>query len=327
VICLEGLPSLEPFLTAKRAAPECYADQLALAVILLERETYYTALYGADRASGAEPPAEHDRFWQTFPATAAGREALGWRRQLSAGAGPPPPLDLFGLKAEALAGLEATLRPRSSHVTGALLAAAFAIDLEEHARAVAAAERVLQRSPSHRGALAFSYTALTLAADRDRAFSTRLRAAEKRARTAFGTSWMNALVRALDRHTLEVRRLAWRLRTDLEGDRFTRFLKTEGQFCEDARAHAMANFAELDVPEALRELTPLARQLGVGDDPCRAHFLRRMSPRERRAALRVAEPLVSAVQDWISHHERGAMPAEVAAFFWLLEALEEMRTT
>lgn len=309
----------------RRTDTDNYNAQLVCAAVLFERETYYTALYGPYGAYGMEPPTTHEAVWQPFPATTAGREALQQRRQPSADSVSELPLDLFGVKAEVLEGLEHTLRPHRSHLLGTLLAAAFAADLEQHAAALALAERALEASPLHRGALAFTFTAMTRLATANAKVRARARAMEKRVRATFGDSWMNGVTRAQENHALEVRRLAWRVRADTEGERFTRFLKTEGQFCEGARREAMASFDADHVPEELRDLIPLARRYGVGDDPCRAHFVRRTPARERAAALRLTAPRLDAIQTWVSRFRPELLPPEAAAFFWLLEALEEMR--
>ena len=55
---------------------------------------------------------------------------------------------------------------------------------------------------------------------------------------------------------------------------------------------------ETAVPESLRLLLPLARRFGVGDDLCRAYFIRRATKVERARALVTARyyfALVAAV--------------------------------
>ena len=77
------------------------------------------------------------------------------------------------------------------------------------------------------------------------------------------------ICKAMDAFSERVRKRALRARTAVEGEAFTRFLTTEGAFCEQERAAALAEFDEARVPAALRALVPLARQIGVGDDACR----------------------------------------------------------
>lgn len=327
LVCLEGVPLLAPYVAAAREHPDDHAAQLDFAAVLFEREIYFTALYGPYSPHGAEPPRAHSTAWQPHPVTDAGRDALRRRRELSAE--PRVPLDLFGLKAEALDGLERTLHPTRPQPVATLLAAAFASDLEDHLRAAAFAERVLHDAPSHRMALAWAYsvtmmsagTAASAVADRSAA-----RALEKRVRRVFGSHWTSGVTRELEKHALAVRRVAWRARTEVEGDGFTRFLKTEGQFCEEARAAAMAPFDTDLVPEALQGLMPVARRFGVGDDSCRAYFLRRASASDRASLRRLVDPHRDAIQAWVSSYSPGSLSATAAAFFWLLEATEGVST-
>ena len=45
LICVESIPPLEPYLSERRAKTDDYEAQVAFAVMLFEREEYYTALY------------------------------------------------------------------------------------------------------------------------------------------------------------------------------------------------------------------------------------------------------------------------------------------
>jgi hypothetical protein len=120
-----------------------------------------------------------------------------------------------------------------------------------------------------------------------------------------------------------VRRLAWRRRSEVEGETFTRFLTTEKAFCESEREAAMAGFDEARVPEPLRELMSLARQIGVGDDACRGVFVRKMPARERRAAAQLIARHAAAIDAWLDTRET-PHAGEAAAFFWLRAAGEEL---
>jgi hypothetical protein len=120
-----------------------------------------------------------------------------------------------------------------------------------------------------------------------------------------------------------IRRLAWRRRSEVEGDAFTRFLVTEQSFCEGEREAAMTGFDESRVPAPLRELVPLARQIGVGDDVCRDFFVRKMPARERRAAAQLIARHAPAIDAWLDTRETPHVD-EAAAFFWLRAAGEEL---
>lgn len=248
LVCLEGVPPLAPYVAAARERPDNHAAQLDCAAVLFERETYFTALYGPYSPHGAEPPREHSTAWQPYPVTDAGRDALRRRREFSTE--PPMPLDLFGLKAEALVGLERTIHSTRPQPVATLLAAVFASDLEDHTRAAALAERILHGAPSHRMALAWAYSVTVMSAGAAVSAVVGQSAAlalEKRVRRVFGGHWTRGVTRELEKHALAVRWMAWRARTEMEGDGLTRFLKTEGQLCEEARAAAMAPFEPASV--------------------------------------------------------------------------------
>ena len=120
-----------------------------------------------------------------------------------------------------------------------------------------------------------------------------------------------------------VRKLAWRLRSAAEGEAFTRYLTTEKAFCESERDAAMKDFDETKLPPALRELVPLARQIGVGDDACRGVFVRKMSARERRGAATLIARHATEIDAWLATREE-PYAAEATAFFWLRAAGEEL---
>ena len=123
--------------------------------------------------------------------------------------------------------------------------------------------------------------------------------------------------------TGRIQRRAWKLRAKVEGDAFTRFLTTEKAFCEREREAAMAGFDETKVPAALRELIPLARQIGVGDDACRGFFVQKMPARERRAAAALIARHADEIDAWLATQETSDVN-ESAAFFWLRAVGEEL---
>ena len=316
LISLESIPPLEPYLTNRRTHEGDYAAQLTFAAMLVERETYYMAMYTPWGQYGAEPPREHEAAWQSHPPTDEGRRTLAAARRLESGAGLQP-IDLFGLKVEALNGLRATLHPRKSLLNGSLVAARLAIDLCRFDEAIVVIDAIERHAPDHPVAVTYRYEAMLgtgTTAD-----------VERRVRQRFGPRWSNTMTRARERHDLQIRRLAWRARTALEGERFTRFMKTERQWCEEAREHAQSGIDASSVPASLRALLPIAQRFGVGDDPCRTYFVSRATKAERTRALELVGPHLDIVQEWLDTFTPGSLPPEAAAFFWLLEALEEMR--
>lgn len=136
LVCLASIPPIEPYLSERRTRSGNYSSQLSFAAILFEREQYYTALYNPHSQYGEAPPAAHDKAWQPFPVTGAALAMLHDLRHWDTGLPPPEqPYDLFGLKAESLAGLTAALRPVKTHRFGYLIACQFCNDLCRHEEA------------------------------------------------------------------------------------------------------------------------------------------------------------------------------------------------
>ena len=129
--------------------------------------------------------------------------------------------------------------------------------------------------------------------------------------------------KALDALDERIRRRALGARSAVEGAAFTRYLTTEGAFCEQERAAALAGFDESRVPAELRPLVPLARQVGVGDDVCRGWFIQKLPARDRRAAKALIAEHGAAVDVWLATRDQ-PYEGEAAAFFWLREAGEEL---
>jgi hypothetical protein len=55
--------------------------------------------------------------------------------------------------------------------------------------------------------------------------------------------------------------------------------------------------------------------------------VRRATARERADAVRRAGPALDEIQAWVARFDPASYPPEVAAFFWLLEAIEEMQSS
>jgi hypothetical protein len=109
----------------------------------------------------------------------------------------------------------------------------------------------------------------------------------------------------------------------VEGVAFTRYLTTESAFCEQERAAAFAGFDESRLPAELRPLVPLVHQVGVGDDACRAWFIRKLPARDRRAAKALITEHSAAIDRWLATCDQ-PFEGEAAAFFWLRAAGEEL---
>jgi hypothetical protein len=269
--------------------PDSFDHWLDLAVLLLYREREYRSMYSSGwlfrRLKPAPAP---DSPFQPYDLTA---EAAGHLTDamVDALASPLSPNDLFGLKRSVLDGLRRTLRTVKAHAFGWLVAARLHGDLLEETEATAAEAR---------------------AADLGETLTNDLEVP--------GSMWKG--IQAFEER---VRKRALRARTAVEGDAFTRFLTTEGAFCEQERADALAGFDEAKVPAALRALVPLARRLGLGDDVCRGWFIQRMPRRARLEASRMIAEHAVAIDAWLATCDQ-PHEGEAAAFFWLREAGEEL---
>ena len=266
--------------------PDSFDRRLDFAALLLYREREYRSMYRSGWVfRGLKPAPAADSPFQPYDLTAEAAGHLADAMQVHA---PLSPDDLFGLKRSALDGLRRSLRPVKAHAFGWLVASRLHADLLEETEAAAAEAR---------------------AAD-------------------LGETQVNDLTRggifkAMEAFGERVRKRALRVRTAVEGEAFTRFLTTEGAFCEQQRASALAEFDESKVPAALRALVPLARQIGVGDDACRGWFIRKMPRRERLAASKMIAEHASAIDAWLATCDQ-PHEGEAAAFFWLREAGEEL---
>jgi hypothetical protein len=241
--------------------------------------------------------------------------------------GSDRPDDLFGLKPDAVDGLSRTLRTIQSHGFGWLIYARLLLDLCRFREAIDAAEHAIRLGEGLPGLVILSDAASTgsigrgaipdgdAVAQKAEARALRLLPKSKRHR------WMTRTREALDER---IRQRALRTRARVEGKRFTRFLTTELAFCQQERKTALASFKSARVPKELRGLIPLARELGVGDDPCRGLFIRKIAARERRAAAQEIRGLATAIDRWLAGLGGAPFEGEAAAFFWLLEAADEL---
>ncbi len=115
---------------------------------------------------------------------------------------------------------------------------------------------------------------------------------------------------------------AWAVRKTVEG------LK-DVNVDDRARAERHRRAIRIDakkVPPAFRDLIPLAKQWGVGDDPARGYLTDQASARDK-TILRKALPLRrrGEIQAWLDAlGPRGITGQEAGAFMYLLEAAEEM---
>jgi hypothetical protein len=332
VLRAESITPIGIYLDRSRENPVDFECQLELAVVLLYREREYRAIHSSRwLMTGTVAEGADDGFapYGLTPEAAAILTAvlLGTASGTRA-VDAPQRDDLFGLKAPALEGLVRTLRPSRSHAVGWLIRARLLTDLCRYREALDAAEQAVDLGKSLPG-LALIYQASLLGAvgpgvvpDGETIARQATRRAGRLERVAGRPRWADAECDALDER---IRRYACRIRSRVEGRAFTRFLATELQFCRQERETSLASFDDSRVPAGLAELIPLARCLGVGDDSCRALFMRRMPAHAQRAAAQRIRERAAAISQWLM--ELGPPPyhGEAAAFFWLLDAADTLQ--
>lgn len=322
----ESITPIGLYLERRRQAPDSFAVQLEFATVLLYREREYRAMYQARWFSGAIPAPAADSPFAPFDLTEPAAAIL--RSAIAGTVGGPD--DLFGLKSEAAAGLSAVLRRKPVHRIGWLVYARLLVDLCRVAEATDAAEQAITLGEGLSG-LAIVNQAAVLEVDGPDALAkaeAAINTVDRRARRILAArpirrNWMTETLNALEER---VRQRAIRTRSRVEGSAFTRYIMTELAFCEQERTTALAAFEPSRVPRELRHLVPLARAIGVGDDPCRGLFIRKIPARERRAAARQIRDSAGAIDAWLATVGGPPFEGEAAAFFWLLEAAEEMES-
>lgn len=86
-----------------------------------------------------------------------------------------------------------------------------------------------------------------------------------------------------------------------------------------------SEFNVANVPAELRDLAPLAKRWGIGDDVQRAEALEHASVEERQALRQTVEEHGAEITRWLDSFGPGAkMPEEAAAFMYMQLAVEEL---
>ena len=288
----ESVTPIALYIARRDEQPERFDRQLEFGTVLLYREREYRSMYASDwLVRGVRPAASPESPFQPYDLTPEAAEHLAvLSDRIQSLDAPPSPDDLFGLKRSALDGLRRTLRPVKAHAFGWLVMSRLHADLVERVEAAGAAARA-----GDLGETRLAGALLVPLGNR-----TALKAFEER-----------------------IRRRALVTRSSVEGAAFTRYLTTEGAFCEQERAAALAAFDESRVPAELRPLVPLVRRVAVGDDACRGRFIRKLPARDRRAAKVLIAEHGAAIDAWLATRDQ-PYEGEAAAFFWLREAGEEL---
>lgn len=308
ILRAESITPMALYLERQRNNPESYRAQLEFAGVLLYREREYHAMNSSAWLLGRKKPAPSaDSPFQPYDITAeAAANLAGIFSDDPSESLPLNKTDLFGLKDAAAEALSRVLRPVKSQGLGWLIYASLLIDLCRYDEAVSAADQAIALGERAQGS----------------ALATRAALLGEIARKPLVND--RGLKRAIDALTERVRQLALRVRAQVEGDTFTRYVSTELAFCERERDAALESFDAARVPPGIRGLVPLARQIGIGDDVCRALFISRMRARDRREAARTIREHGAAIDDWLASAEPAPYKDEAAAFFWLRAAADEL---
>jgi hypothetical protein len=303
----ESITPISLYIERQQNRPESYKVQLEFATVLLYREREYRAMNSAKWFAGKTPAPTVESPFQPFDITP---DAAADLASILADRAPELGLvsknDLFGLKDSAADGLRRVLRPVKPQRLGWLVYASVLTDLCRYEEAVVAADEAAGLGERVQGSALAGRAALLGGLRRGHIETDR------------------ALSRAVDALEERIRQAALRIRKSVEGPAFSRFLSTSTAFCEEERDRALESFDESRVPANLRALVPLARQLGVGDEGCRAMFMSRMRARDRREAANTVRAHGQAIDDWLSSIGPPPYECEAAAFFWLRAAADDL---
>jgi hypothetical protein len=81
---------------------------------------------------------------------------------------------------------------------------------------------------------------------------------------------------------------------------------------------------EEEVPESLRDLIPLARKFGVGDDADRDEIMESASPNELAELEKKVMPRQQEISDWLDTFPEGGMTDTAVFFLYLGSACDEV---
>ncbi|HSO07775.1 MAG TPA: hypothetical protein VLW45_11065 [Pelomicrobium sp.] len=135
---------------------------------------------------------------------------------------------------------------------------------------------------------------------------------------------MNAFLRARNHVRSHLMDEVERLLGQAEPERAARQRRAMAEDCRALQADLEATLKASEVPAEFRALMPLAARYGLGDDGCRGLILAQLTDDAKAALIRDVEPHAAAIDTWLDGYPGEAMPAEAAAFMYLLLALEEL---
>ncbi|HEX2197020.1 MAG TPA: hypothetical protein VHG88_00135 [Burkholderiales bacterium] len=136
----------------------------------------------------------------------------------------------------------------------------------------------------------------------------------------------NGFIHARNFFRHRVGEYAERMRNRRQPGRARRQAAAERAQCVQLQQALAAGFDAARVPEALRPLAAWAARYGVGDDGCRPYLMKRLTRKQKAALIRAVDRKSKLLQRWLDSFAPGSMSNEAAAYLYLAEGVEEIRT-
>ena len=106
-------------------------------------------------------------------------------------------------------------------------------------------------------------------------------------------------------------------------ENWARRVESERQDCAKMQEELRHDLDPDQVPAGLRDVTPWAIRLGVGDDGCRSKLVEGLTTAERSAMLGVIQEHATSIHLWLDTFGDELMTSEAAAFMYLLLGADE----
>lgn len=120
---------------------------------------------------------------------------------------------------------------------------------------------------------------------------------------------------------------AERIRNALVKGRKQKVAKRERDDCAQRQKQLKREFKATRVPKELRSLAAAASKYGIGDDVCRPLIMKTVPKATRARLIKAVDKLSPKVQAWLDSFGGGdKMSVEAAAYMYLYEAIEEIRS-
>lgn len=295
ILTKETMTPLEPYLLTHRKQPNSYNAQVAFAVILIERERDYYQLNREQRNKELKPDE-----WS--------------------------PLDPFNLKDEAITSLQGCLRPTKRYANGYLLLVRLLYDMGRWAELIDTAKIYTDLIPED--AIPWAYigeAANNLLYAGQKKFAkleeqARIHGQELVSKARPGGRFSVFVL--LGDHSYKILQWSWRIRKKVEGEAFLNTLKDEALLLAEARASNIIE--EKNIPVIFRDLVPLARHWGIGDDALRTYALSRATKKEKANLLSQVRDRVQVISDWLDTMDDISLTNDSGAFLYLLSAQDEI---